>query len=110
MKWTKKLSAKFGKFNKKVKKTIGIGNKHSWRILLVITVVLGAILIGRPLYSIISNGIEISRLEDEKALYLASIRRDSTLIENLKNDEFLEQYAREKYFMQGKNEQVFIVE
>ena len=110
MKWTKKLSAKFSKFNKKVKKTIGIGNKHSWRILLAITIVLGAILIGRPLYSIISNGIEISRLEDEKALYLASIRRDSTLIENLKNDEFLEQYAREKYFMQGKNEQVFIVE
>ena len=30
--------------------------------------------------------------------------------ENLKNDEFLERYAREKYFMQGKGEQVFIVE
>ena len=110
MKWTKKLGCKFKKLNKKVKKTIGIGNKHSWRIILAIAVVIGTILIGRPLYSIISNGIEISRLEDEKALYLESIRRDSALIENLKNDEFLEQYAREKYFMQGKNEQVFIVE
>ena len=42
--------------------------------------------------------------------YKAEIRRDSMIIENLKNDELLERYAREKYLMQGKNEQVFIVE
>jgi cell division protein FtsB len=76
----------------------------------VAVVVLGFILIGRPLVSLIKNSIEIRQLNKEKAIYEASIRRDSLLIENLKNDEFLERYAREKYFMQGKGEQVFIVE
>ncbi|MBP3551370.1 MAG: septum formation initiator family protein [Alistipes sp.] len=71
---------------------------------------LGIILIGRPLVSLIRTSIEIRELNKEKALYEASIRRDSALIENLKNDDFLERYAREKYFMQGKGDQVFIIE
>lgn len=52
----------------------------------------------------------MSQLNEEKARYEESIRKDSLLIEQLKNDEFLEQYARERYFMQRPNEQVFIVE
>ena len=52
----------------------------------------------------------MSHLKTRKAIYEESIRRDSLLIENLKNDEFLERYAREKFYMQGKNEDLFIVE
>ena len=84
--------------------------KYCWRITLFAVVVLGVILIGRPLVSLISTSLRIKELNREKSIYLESIRRDSMLIENLKNDEFLERYAREKYFMQGKGEQVFIVE
>lgn len=98
------------KVGKQVEKTISKGKEYAWRIIVVSVVVLGIILIGRPLFSLIRTSIEIHKLNREKAIYKASIRRDSTLIENLKNDEFLEQYAREKYFMQGKGEQVFIVE
>ena len=98
------------KVEKQVEKTISRGNEYAWRIILVSVVVLGLILIGRPLISLIRTSIEIRELNREKAIYEAEIRRDSLLIENLKNDEFLEQYAREKYFMQGKGEQVFIVE
>ncbi len=98
------------KLGKKVEKTISKSKEYAWRIIVFAVVVLGFILIGRPLISLIKTSIEIRQLNREKALYEASIRRDSLLIENLKNDEFLERYAREKYFMQGKNEQVFIVE
>ncbi len=98
------------KLGKKIEKTISKGKEYVWRIIVLAVVVLGFILIGRPLVSLIRNSIEIRQLNKEKALYEASIRRDSLLIENLKNDDFLERYAREKYFMQGKNEQVFIVE
>jgi cell division protein FtsB len=98
------------KVGKQVEKTISKGKEYAWRIIVVSVVVLGIILIGRPLFSLIRTSIEIRELNKEKAVYEASIRRDSLLIENLKNDEFLEQYAREKYFMQGKGEQVFIVE
>ena len=71
---------------------------------------MGVILIGHPASSIVSSLIEMSHLKTRKAIYEESIRRDSLLIENLKNDEFLERYAREKYYMQGKNEDLFIVE
>lgn len=102
---------KLGKrVSKQVEKGISKGKEYAWRIILVSVVVLGLILIGRPLISLIRTSLEIRELNREKAIYEAEIRRDSLLIENLKNDEFLEQYAREKYFMQGKGEQVFIVE
>lgn len=98
------------KVGKNIEKTISKGKKYAWRITLASVILLGVILISRPLYSIIRTSIEIKELNREKAIYKNSIHRDSTLIENLKNDEFLERYAREKYLMQGENEQVFIVE
>ena len=103
MKFSKKVS-------KQVEKGISKGKEYAWRILLTSAIIIGIILIGRPLISLTKTSIEIRQLNKEKAIYEASIRKDSLLIENLKNDEFLEKYAREKYFMQGKNEQVFIVE
>ena len=107
MKWGKKVGKKVGK---QVEETINKSRKHFWRIVTWSAILLGTILIGRPLFSLIKTRREIRQLNREKAIYESSIRRDSMLIENLKNDEFLERYAREKYFMQGKNEQVFIVE
>ena len=101
--WCKKIRSR-------TEEVYAASKKHIWRIALITTIILGVFLIGRPLYSLIKTRIEISNLTDEKARYMESIRRDSLHIENLKNDEFLEQYAREKFFMQGKNEQVFIVD
>lgn len=98
------------KVSKQVERSISKGKEYAWRIILIGAAILGIIVIGRPLFSFVKTSIEISQLNKEKAIYEASIRKDSLLIENLKNDEFLERYAREKYFMQGKNEQVFIVE
>ena len=98
------------KLNKNITKTLNKCKEYAWRITIVFVVLLGAILIGRPLFSIIKTSVEIRALNREKTHYQAQINRDSTLIENLKNDEFLERYAREKYYMQGKGEKVFIVE
>ena len=99
---------------KRVKKgltnALSKGKEYAWRILLIVACGFGVFLIGRPLIYLIKTSIEIRDLNREKSIYEAEIHRDSTLIEQLKNDDFLEQYAREKYFMQGKNEQVFIVE
>ena len=102
---------KFGKkVSKQVGQTISKGGRYAWRIAIIAVVVLGIVLISRPLILLIKASAEIRQLNNEKSLYEANIKRDSTLIERLKNDDFLEQYAREKYFMQRKNEQVFIVE
>lgn len=95
---------------KRVKKGIDKGKEYAWRIVLTSAIIIGIFLIGRPLISLTKTSIEIRQLNREKALYERSILHDSTLIENLKNDELLERYARERFLMQGKNEQVFIVE
>ena len=52
---------------------------------------------------------QIRVLEREKALYEEKIARDSALIEQLKQDDFLEQYAREHFHMQRKGEKVYII-
>ena len=102
---------KFGKkVSKQVEKTISKGKEYAWRITLLVAICFGLVIIIRPLISLIKTSIEIRELNKEKAIYLGSIRRDSILIENLKNDEFLERYAREQYLMQRKGEQVLIVE
>ncbi|MBR2026000.1 MAG: hypothetical protein IKA07_02550 [Alistipes sp.] len=84
--------------------------EYTLYITIAVLAILGIILIGHPASSIVSSLVEMSDLRKRKALYEESIRRDSLLIENLKNDEFLERYAREKYFMKGQNEDLFIVE
>lgn len=52
---------------------------------------------------------QIRVLEREKALYEEKIARDSALIEQLKQDDFLERYAREHFHMQRKGEKIYIV-
>jgi hypothetical protein len=84
--------------------------EYTLYITIAVLAVLGIILIGHPSTAIVSTLVEMNNLRTRKAIYVESIHRDSLLIENLKNDEFLERYAREKYYMQGKNEDLFIVE
>ena len=103
MKFGKKIGSQAGK-------TLSKAKKHIWRLLFLIAIGFGAFLISRPVMSIIKTRSEISELEKQKAIYEEIILQDSLFIESLENDEILEQYAREKYFMQGKNEQVFVVE
>ncbi|MFI3323205.1 MAG: septum formation initiator [Rikenellaceae bacterium] len=57
----------------------------------------------------ISIGAKIRELNREAKEYQASIREDSLLLERIKFDEGLEEYARETFFMQRRGERVFIV-
>ncbi len=52
---------------------------------------------------------QISRLEAEQEIYRERIEADSTLLEQLRYDEYLEQFARERYRMQRRNEHVYIM-
>ncbi|PVX52385.1 septum formation initiator [Balneicella halophila] len=54
--------------------------------------------------------MKINDLEEEKEYYLKKIREDSTRLSELNtNDENLEKYAREKYYMKKKGEEIFLV-
>ena len=75
----------------------------------LLIIVLTAFAAGRNLIHAFKIRSQIRVLEREKALYEEKIARDSTLIEQLKQDDFLEQYAREHFHMQRKGEKGSII-
>ena len=75
----------------------------------LLIIVLTAFAAGRNLIHAFKIRSQIRVLEREKALYEEKIARDSALIEQLKQDDFLEQYAREHFHMQRLGEMVYII-
>ncbi len=85
-----------------------LGRKF-WIGIAMLVILLTLLAAGRNLIHALKIRGQIRELEQEKALYEEKIARDSTLIERLKEDDFLEQYAREHYHMQRKGEKVYII-
>ena len=52
---------------------------------------------------------KINALEVQETYYRQKIAEDSTVLENLKNDRYLEQYAREHYLMKRTEETIYLV-
>lgn len=53
---------------------------------------------------------ELRTLKKEKAFFQEEIKKDSTLYQDLfENDENLEKFAREKYKMKKPNEDIFLI-
>lgn len=53
---------------------------------------------------------EIEELEDNKKYYEDEIRRDKQDIKQLKDSDYVEKYAREKYYMKKDSEDIYIIE
>ena len=53
---------------------------------------------------------EIDKLEDEKEYYKSEIEKDKKSIQELKNDDNLENFAREEYNMKKDDEEIYIIE
>lgn len=101
------MAAKRKTADEKPKKSIG----HrlwiaAWTVMMLVT----AYVIIRNVVVIADYRIKISRLQRDKENYQRSITADSLLIEQLKEDYYLERYARERYRMHRADEQVFITE
>ncbi|MCD8073142.1 MAG: septum formation initiator family protein [Alistipes sp.] len=52
---------------------------------------------------------QIRDLEQQREYYLERISEDSLLMERLKDDDFLEKFARENYLMKRDSDVVFII-
>lgn len=64
-------------------------------------------------YSYLNHRIlnkEINELQSNKEYYQNEIRKDEVDIKRLKNPDYIEKYAREKYFMKRENEDIYIIE
>lgn len=55
-------------------------------------------------------GKDIKKLEDEKEYYTREIEKDKKEIKKLSDEEGLEKFAREKYYMKKENEEIYLIE
>ena len=85
-------------------------SKYLWLGLTAVIFIYTAVVIVRNLVVIVRVNSRISNLEEQYDLYRSRVDQDSTLIEQLKYDEYLEQFAREKFHMQRADEHIYIVE
>ena len=53
---------------------------------------------------------EIDNLEKSNEYYKDQIEQDKKVIDNLKDPDSLEKYAREEYKMKKENEEIFLIE
>ena len=81
-----------------------------WIIVTAIIVVFTVFVIGRHVVHAVKIKRQINALNREKERYREKIDRDSTLLEQLRYDDYLEEYAREHYHMQRRDEHVYIIE
>lgn len=85
-------------------------DKRFWIITTSIIILFTVFVVGRNLLHTVKIRHEISVMEREKELYEQRIEQDSLLLERLRYDDYLEEYARERYRMQRRGEQVYIVD
>ncbi len=80
-----------------------------YKVLAILVVALVLVLFGRDIVESIRLRGQIRELERRKAYYQNRIEEDSTLLENLRDRDFLERYAREKYLMRAEGEEIYII-
>ena len=85
-------------------------SKYLWLGLTAVIFIYTAVVIVRNLVVIVRVNSRISSLEEQYDLYRSRVDQDSTLLEQLKYDEYLEQFAREKFHMQRADEHIYIIE
>ena len=85
-------------------------SRYLWLGLTAVIFIYTAVVIVRNLIVIVRVNSRISNLEEQYDLYRSRVDQDSTLLEQLKYDEYLEQFAREKFHMQRADEHIYIVE
>lgn len=84
-------------------------DKKFWIVGTLIILVFTIFVVGRNLLHAVKIRREIGVLEEERDVFRRKVERDSTLLEQLKYDDYLEEYAREKYRMQKPDEHIYIV-
>ena len=81
-----------------------------WIAATAIIVVLTLFVVGRNALHAVKIKGQINALLREELFYRERIAQDSALVEQLRYDDYLEEYAREDYHMQRRDEHVYIVE
>ena len=85
-----------------------VGRKF-WIAATAIIVVLTLFVVGRNALHAVKIKGQINAMLREELFYRERIAQDSALVEQLRYDDYLEEYARENYHMQRRGEHVYII-
>ena len=80
-----------------------------WIAATAIIVVLTLFVVGRNALHAVKIKAQINALLREELFYRERIAQDSALVEQLRYADYLEEYARENYHMQRRDEHVYII-
>ena len=83
--------------------------RRFWIAATAAIVVFTVFMVGRNALHAVKIKRQINLLTREQAYYTEKIGHDSALLERLKYDDYLEEYARENYHMQRRGEHVYII-
>ena len=84
--------------------------KKFWIVTTSIIIAFTIFIVGRNTVHAVKIKRQINALQREKEFFRAKIDADSTLLERLRYDEYLEEYAREHFRMQRPDEHVYIID
>lgn len=84
--------------------------RRLWIAATGVIVLFTCFVVGRNALHAVKIKRQINALYREREHYVGKIARDSTLIEQLRYDDYLEAYAREHYRMQRRDEHVYLLE
>ena len=79
------------------------------KMLGALILLVGVVAIGSEFITMIRLRFEIAELRDRIDYYQERLKQDSILIQRLESPEYLERYAREKYYMHSKDEDIYII-
>lgn len=89
--------------------TLRLGRRF-WIAATAMIVVITGFVVARNAVHAVKIKRQIGALERERRQYRERIARDSVLIERLRYDDYLEEYARERFHMQRRDEEVYLIE
>jgi len=87
-----------------------IRDRRLWYITIAVFILLIAVFDRNNLLEAWRLKRDIKELEVQKEYYEQKIVEDSTILENLKDNEFLEEYAREEYHFKRAGETLYLIE
>ncbi|MEG1701043.1 MAG: septum formation initiator family protein [Alistipes sp.] len=88
--------------------SIQLGRRF-WMVATVAFLIFTLFLMGRNLLHAMKIKRQVDALSREMAYYRGRIAQDSTLLEHLRYDDYLEEFARETFKMQRRDEWVYIL-
>ena len=83
--------------------------RRFWIVATAVIVVFTVFVVGRNALHAVKIKGQINALLREELFYRERIAQDSALVEQLRYDDYLEEYARENYHMQRRGEHVYII-